>query len=158
MDRGTAKSAAKMLRIVRPHCHEEITAALPWDRSRAQVSWMTADDLPGRNAGKTGLSVGPGFLDDQVFIAVGSGSIYCFDFAPKVFGFEIKRQVACWPRHEIRATAQRTNMVTYLFITTRLGEKHSFETTTMSVSKAQLVEAFLAALGVAQIDRLYLGY
>jgi hypothetical protein len=149
---------ARMIGVVRPYCQDEIIAALLWDRSLAQPSKRTADSLSMKNSGRTSSSPGPGLLPGRVFIAVGRESIHCFDFAVTLFGLNIKRQVACWPRHGTSATAERANMMTWLFLTTDLGERHSFETTTMTLPKGQLVEAFLAALDVEKVDRLYLGY
>jgi hypothetical protein len=157
VDRKTERRMAKMVGVVRPYCRDEIIAALPWDLSLKQPSENTAHSPSVKNSGQTSLSSGPGLLPGRVFIAVGHESIYCFDFAPTLFGFNIKRQVACWPRHGAIVTAERANMMTWLFLTTDLGERHSFETATMTLPKGQLVEAFFAAVNVEKVDRLYLG-
>ncbi len=161
MDKRVVKRAAKTIGLVQPHCQEEILAALTWSRTRtsmSEIAEVLGPQVLKPNACVRESRVSPGVLPDPVLLAVGSESIYAFDFAPRLFGFEVKRLVVCWPRHDLTVAVERANTVTYLTITTRLGESHALEVSTLTMPRGQLVEAFLDVLGPESVERLYLGY
>jgi hypothetical protein len=158
VNKRATRRVANMVDTVQAHCPEKIVAAMPWTRTRAWSPETFSGEGPPQDAAGERAEVAADLLPEQVFVAVGSGSTYAFAFAPKVSGFEIGRQVACWPRHEVSATAERANVVTYLTITTRAGESYRLETSTLTAAKARIVALFLEAWGVQRNDRLYVGY
>jgi hypothetical protein len=84
-------------------------------------------------------------LPNPVFIAVGSKSIYAFDYAPRGFNFKIKKQVARWPKDEVSVVIQRTGaMVTFDLVAA--DESYPLEVATMMGAK-ELVRVFIEALG-----------
>jgi hypothetical protein len=152
-----ARRAAKAISAVQPYCHEQILAALPWSRTRTTRSDIS-EILSPRLLKPKETQASAGVLPDPVLIAVGGKTIYCFDFSPRLSGFKVKRQAACWARNEVTIAVERANAMTYMMISTHLGERHALEVFTVSVPQAQLVDAFLDAIGPESVERLYLGY
>jgi len=144
MDEKTKKQMAKMVDALQPHCDEQIAAAmtcsLPGSMGSALIS---------RLLGGSGGSVQSVKLPNPAFIAVGSKSIYAFDYAPRGFNFKIKKEVARWPKGEVSVEAKNTGAMATFTLTTSSGESYSFEIPTMMGGR-ELVDAFFEALGGSQ--------
>jgi hypothetical protein len=144
VDEKTAKQMAKMTDAVQPYCDEKIVAAMTCSHAGSMSSVLTTKVA--EFMGGIGPGISSGTLPNPVFIAVGSQSVYAFDYAPKGFKFKIKNEVARWPKDELSVAVEKTSMMTHFVIATRSGESHALEVPTMMGGK-ELVDAFLAALG-----------
>ena len=144
MDQKTMKQMAKMVDALQPHCDEEIVAAMTCSHAGSMSSVLVSKLMGGIGAGTKSSN-----LPNPVFIAVGSKSIYAFDYAPRGFKFKIKKQVARWPKDEVSVTVEKTSMMANFVLTTGSGESHSLEVPTIMGGK-ELVDAFLEALGGSQ--------
>ena len=141
MDNKTMKQMAKMVDAVQPHCDEEIVAAMTCSHAGSMSSLLISKLLGGFGAGRK-----TSHLPNPVFIAVGSKSIYAFDYAPRGFKFKIKKEVARWPKDEISVVSEKTSRMATFALTTDSGENYTFELPTMMGGK-ELVDVFLKALG-----------
>ena len=144
MDKKTMKQMAKMVDALQPHCDEEIIAAMTCSHAGSMSSVLVSKLMGGIGAGTSSSN-----LPNPVFIAVGSKSIYAFDYAPRGFNFKIKKEVARWPKNEVRVVAERTSAMTTFVLTTGSGERYPLEVPTMMGGK-ELVDEFLRALGASQ--------
>ena len=144
MDEKHRKQMAKMVDAVQPHCDEPIAAAMT-----CSLAGSMASVLISRILGGSGGSVESVALPNPVFIAVGPKSIYAFEYAPKGFGFKIKREVVRWPRDEVRVETKNPGGMASFTLTTSSGETASFEIPTLMGGR-QLVDAFFEALGGSQ--------
>ena len=144
MDEKTMKQMAKMVDALQPHCDEEIVAAMTCSHAGSMRSGLISKFLGGIGAGTKSSN-----LPNPVFIAVGSKSIYAFDYAPRGFKFKIKKEVARWPKDEVSVVAEKTSMMTTFVLTTGSGESYPLEVPTMMGGK-ELVDVFLKALGGSQ--------
>jgi hypothetical protein len=142
MDEKTMKQMAKMVDAVQPHCDERIVAAMTCSHAGSMRSVL----IP-RLFG--GLRKKPSRLPNPVFMAVGSNSIYAFKYAPRGFGFKIKKEVARWPKDEVSVQIEKTRMMAKFVLTTGSGEHHSLEVATV-MGAEELVDVFLKALGGTQ--------
>jgi hypothetical protein len=144
MDKKTMKQMAKMVDALQPHCDEEIIAAMTCSHAGSMSSALVSKLMGGIGAGTSSSN-----LPNPVFIAVGSKSIYAFDYAPRGFNFKIKKEVARWPKNEVRVVAEKTSAMTTFVLTTGSGERYPLEVPTMMGGK-ELVDEFLRALGASQ--------
>jgi hypothetical protein len=144
MDKKAMKQMAKMLDAVQPKCDEEIIAAMTCSHAGSMSSVLISKLLGGAGAGTKTSN-----LPNPVFIAVGSKSIYAFDYAPRGFKFKIKKEVARWPKDEISLVAEKTRMMVNFVLTTGLGDNYAFEVPIMMGGK-EVVDMFLEALGLPQ--------
>jgi hypothetical protein len=147
LDWLTSKRMAKLIAAAQPLCTEEITAAVTCNRAHSDSAGsdlLTAGWKPLAGARVRRRVLGP---VPDVLLAVGSRSFWAFECAPKVFGIEIKRLVASWPRDGVRVVAEKTMMMIYVIVAPRSGERHAFELSAMSMRGAQLAIAFLDAVG-----------
>ena len=142
MDDKTKKQMAKMVDALQPHCDEPIAAAMTCSLAGSWGSFLTTKLL-----GVGGVRSVK--LPDNVLIAVGSQSIYAFDFAPRGFNYKIKKEVARWPRDEVSVESENTGSMATFTLTTGSGESYSFEIPTMMGGR-ELVEVFFEALGGSQ--------
>jgi len=140
MDKKTKKQMAKMVDAVQPHCDEQIIAAMTCSHAGSMSSLLVSKVLGG--AGGIIQSVK---LPNPVFIAVGSKSIYAFDYAPRGFKFKIKKEVARWSKDEVSVQAENTGAMAALVLTTASGENYPLEIPTMMGAR-ELVGVFLDAL------------
>ncbi len=151
MNEKTRQQMKKMVDAVQPECDEQIVAAMTCSRAGAMSSALVGSVgaglisrlFGGGGGGKKSLK-----LPNPVFIAVGTGSIYAFDYAPRGFKFKIKKQVARWPKDEVNIVVKKTGAMVTFDLTTALGESHPLEVTTMMGAK-ELVEMFFDALDVS---------
>jgi len=141
MDKKTKKQMAKMVDALQPYCEEQIVAAMTCSHAGSMSSVLVS-----RLMGGTGGSVQSINLPNPVFIAVGSESIYAFDYAPRGFKFKIKKEVARWPKDEVSVEAENTGAMATFVLTTGSGESYPFEVPTMMGGR-KLVDVFLSALG-----------
>ena len=141
MDEKTKKQMAKMVDAVQPHCDEEIVAAMTCSHAGSMSSVLVSKMMDGIGAGRKTSD-----LPNPVFIAVGSKTIYAFKFAPRGFKFKIKKEVARWPKNEVRVEAERTKAMATFVMSTGSGENYPLEVPTMMGGK-ELVDVFLEALG-----------
>ncbi len=144
MDDKTRKQMAKMVDALQPHCDEQIVAAMTCSHAGSMGSVLFS-----RLLGGSGGSVKSVKLPNPVFIAVGSKSIYAFDYAPRGFNFKIKKEVARWPRGEVRVESENTGAMATFTLTTGSGESYSFEIPTMMGGR-ELVDMFFSALSGTQ--------
>jgi hypothetical protein len=144
MDEKTMKQMAKMVDALQPHCDEEIVAAMTCSHAGSMSSLLVSKLMGGAGAGAKSSN-----LPNPVFIAVGSKSIYAFDYAPRGFKFKIKKEVARWPKDEVSVIAEKTRTMATFVLTTGSGEHYPLEVPTMMGGR-ELVEVFLDALGGSQ--------
>lgn len=144
MDEKTMKQMAKMVDALQPHCDEEIVAAMTCSHAGSMSSVLASKLMEGIGAGMKSSN-----LPNPVFIAVGSKSIYAFDYAPRGFKFKIKKQVARWPKDEVSVVVEKTSTMATFVLTTGSGESYPLEVPTMLGGK-ELVDMFLKALGGSQ--------
>ena len=144
MDKKTMKQMAKMVDALQPHCDEEIVAAMTCSHAGSMSSVLVSKLTGGIGAGTKSSN-----LPNPVFIAVGSKSIYAFDYAPRGFKFKIKKEVARWPKDEVSVVAEKTSTMATFVLTTGSGESYPLEVPTMMGGK-ELVDVFLKALGGSQ--------
>ena len=143
MDEKTKKQMAKMVDALRPHCDEEIVAAMTCSHAGSMRSVLIPRLLGGLLGGR------PSTLPNPVFIAVGSKSIFAFQYSPRGFGYKIKKQVARWPKDEVTVQVEKTRAMANFVLTTDSGESHSLEVATI-LGAEELVDVFLKALGGSQ--------
>ena len=141
MDKKTEKQMAKMVDALQPHCDEQIVAAMTCSHAGSMSSLLVSKLLGG--GGGVGRSVK---LPNPVFIAVGSNSIYAFDYAPRGFNFKIKKQVARWAKDEVSVETTNTGAMAKFVLTTASGESYPLEIPTMMGGR-ELVDFFFSALG-----------
>jgi hypothetical protein len=141
MDEKTMQQMAKMVDALQPHCDEEIVAAMTCSHAGSMGSGLLTKLFGGFGGGAKSSN-----LPNPVFIAVGSKSIYAFDYAPRGFKFKIKKQVARWPKDEVTVAVDKGRMMASFVLTTGSGESHSLEIPTMMGGK-ELADVFLEALG-----------
>jgi len=144
MDEKTMKQMAKMVDALQPHCDEEIVAAMTCSHAGSMSSLLVSKLMGGIGAGTKSSN-----LPNPVFIAVGSKSIYAFDYAPRGFKFKIKKEVARWSKDEVSVVAEKTSTMATFVLTTNSGESYPLEVPTMMGGK-ELVDVFLKALGASQ--------
>ena len=144
MDKKTEKQMAKMVDALQPHCDEQIVAAMTCSHAGSMSSLLVSKLLGGAGGGTQSVN-----LPNPVFIAVGSKSIYAFDYAPRGFKFKIKKEVARWPRDEVSVQSENTGAMATFVLTTASGESYPLEVPTMMGGR-ELVAAFLDALGGSQ--------
>ena len=144
MDEKTMKQMAKMVDALQPHCDEEIVAAMTCSHAGSMSSVLASKLMGGIGAGAKSSN-----LPNPVFIAVGSNSIYAFDYAPRGFKFKIKKEVARWPKDEVSVEVEKTRTMATFVLTTGSGESHHLEVATM-MGAEELVDVFLKALGESQ--------
>jgi hypothetical protein len=144
MDKKTLKNMAKMVDPVQEHCDEKILAAMTCSHAGSMSSAFIS-----KFTGGAGGIMHTSNLPNPVFIAVGDQTIYAFDYAPRGFKFKIKKEVARWPRSEVKVEVEKTRMMTNFVINTDAGESYALEIPTMMGGQA-LADMFLEALGVPQ--------
>jgi hypothetical protein len=141
MDEKTKKQMAKMVDALQPHCDEEIVAAMTCSHAGAMKSVLF-----GRLLGGFGFGKKTSDLPNPVFIAVGSESIYAFKYSPRGFGYKIKKEVARWPKDDLRVEVEKTRTMANFVLTTSSGESHQLEVSTI-MGAEDLVDVFIEALG-----------
>ena len=144
MDEKTKKQMAKMVDALQPHCDEPIAAAMTCSLAGSMGSLLIS-----RLLGGSGGSVQSVRLPNPVFIAVGTNSIYAFDYAPRGFNFKIKKEVTRWPKNKVHIESKNTGAMATFTLTTGSGESYSFEIPTMMGGR-ELVDVFFEALGGSQ--------
>ena len=144
MDEKTMKQIATMVDALQPHCDEEIVAAMTCSHAGSMSSVLVSKLMGGIGAGTKSSN-----LPNPVFIAVGSKSIYAFDYAPRGFKFKIKKEVARWPKDEVSVEVEKTRTMATFVLTTGSGESHHLEVATV-MGAEELVDVFLEALGGSQ--------
>jgi hypothetical protein len=152
MDEKTKKQMAKMVDALQPHCDEQIVAAMTCSLSGSMSSLLIGGlvtQLISMLQGRSGQGSQSVKLPNPVFIAVGSESIYAFDFAPRGFNYKIKKEVARWPKDDVSIEAENTGAMATFTLTTGSGESYSFEIATLMDAR-ELVAMFFKALGGSQ--------
>jgi hypothetical protein len=141
MDAKTEKQMAKMTDAVQPHCDEQILAAMTCSHAGSMSSVLISKLMGGIGAISKSFD-----LPNPVFIAVGTDTVYAFAYKPRGFKFKIKKEVARWPKNELKVTFEETGMMCYFVLTTSSGESFPMEVPIMMGGK-ELVHLFLNALG-----------
>jgi hypothetical protein len=141
METKFEKQMAKMVDAVQPHCDEQITAAMTCNHAGSMSATLLSKLMFG-----AGAPSGYSRLPNPVFIAVGANTIYAFDYKPSGFKFKIKKEVARWPRNEVKVTAEETGAMCYFVLTTGSGESYPMEIPILLGGK-EVVRLFLDALG-----------
>ena len=141
MDQKTMKQMAKMVDAIQPHCEEKLVAAMTCNHAGSMNSLLVSKLMGG-----IGGIMKSSDLPNPVFIAVGAKSIFAYDYAPRGFGFKIKKEVARWPKDEVKVAAEKSKMMATFVLSTRSGEHYPLEVPTMMGGK-ELVDMFLEALG-----------
>ena len=135
-----AKQMAKMVDSVAPHCDEPIEAAMTCSHA-GSMSAVLLSKLTGGMVGPDRLSE----LPNPVFIAVGSDTVYAFDYRPRGFKFKIKKEAARWPRRDLRVAVEHTDRMCYFTMTTGSGDVYPLEVTTVMGAK-DVVDLFITAV------------
>ncbi len=149
MDKKTREQMANMVDALQPHCDEEIVAAMTCSRAGSMGSALFGSVFSGliaRLLGRGGGGKKSSNLPNPVFIAVGSSTIYAFDYAPRGFKFKIKKEVARWPKDEVSVTVEKTRTMANFVLTTGADESHQLEVATV-MGAGEVVDVFLEALG-----------
>lgn len=141
MDAKSSKQMAKMVDAVQPYCDEQIVAAMTCSHAGSMKSTLVSKFLDGAGAPSRTTD-----LPNPVFIAVGSNTIYAFNYKPRGFKFKIKKEAARWPKDKVKVTVDQTGMMCYFDLTLSSGESHPLEIPTMLGGK-ELVHMFLDSLG-----------
>lgn len=144
MNKKTEKQMANMVDAVQLHCDEQIAAAMTCSLPGSMGSLLIS-----RLFGGSGGSVQSIKLPNPVFIAVGSESIYAFDYRPRGFKFKIKKEVARWSKDEVSVESENTGSMATFTLTMDSGESYSFEIPTMMGGR-ELVDVFFDTLGGLQ--------
>lgn len=144
MDKKTQKKMAKMVDAVQPHCDEEIIVAMTCSHAGSMSSVLVSKVMDAIDAISEGANTSD--LPNPVFIAVGSKTIFAFDYKPRGFKFKIKKEVARWPRDAVRVEAERSRLMATFALITDSGESYPLEIPTMMGGK-ELVDEFLEVLG-----------
>ncbi|MFC2025579.1 hypothetical protein ACFLUC_00105 [Chloroflexota bacterium] len=144
MNEKTLKQMAKMVDALQPHCDEQIAAAMTCSHAGSMSSGLLTKLFGGFGGGAKSSN-----LPNPVFIAVGSKSIYAFDYAPRGFNFKIKKEAARWSRDEVSVEAENTGVMANFVLNTGSGESYHFEIPTMMGGR-ELVNIFFSALGGQQ--------
>ena len=140
MTEKSEKQMARMVDAVQPHCDEAIVAAMTCSHAGSMGSLLAS-----KLAGGIGGTARTSDLPNPVFIAVGAGTIYAFDYRPRGFKFKIKKEVARWPRAGMSIEVEETSRMCYFTMTTSGGESYAMEVPTVMSGK-DLVALFIAAL------------
>jgi hypothetical protein len=140
MDTKSEKQMAKMVEAVQPHCDEQIIAAMTCNHAGSMKSLVFSKLMNGAGAITKSFN-----LPNPVFIAVGTSTIYAFHYKPRGFKFKIKKEVARWPRNEVKITSEETKMMCYFVLSTGSGESFPLEVPIMMGGK-EVVHMFLDAL------------
>ena len=141
MNEKITKQMANMVDAVQPKCDDEIVAAMTCSHSGSMSSGLISKFLGGAGAGTKSSR-----LPNPVFIAVGTKSVYAFDYVPRGFKFKFKKEVARWPKDQVSVTIKKTGAMATFDLNTASGESYPLEVPTMMGGK-ELVEMFLDALG-----------
>ena len=141
MDSKSQKQMAKMVDTVQPFCDEQITAAMTCSHAGSMKSVLLSKLWDGAGAPSQSFD-----LPNPVFIAVGSSTIYAFKYKPRGFKFKIKKEVARWPKDEVKVTKKETSMMCYIVLSMSSGEYYPLEIPVMMGGR-ELVHMFLDALG-----------
>jgi len=141
MEEKTKKQMAKMVDALQPHCDEEIIAAMTCSHTGSMSSVFFSKFLGGLGGGTKSSN-----LPNPVFIAVGTKSIYAFDYAPRGFNFKIKKEVMRWSKDKVTIKAENTGAMATFVLTADTGESYSLEIPTMMGGR-ELVELFFGAFG-----------
>jgi len=152
MNDKTKQQMAKMVDALQPHCDEQIVAAMICSHAGSMSSLFIGGlvtQLISMLQGRSGRGSQSVKLPNPVFIAVGSKSIYAFDFAPRGFNYKIKKEVVRWPRNEVSVESKNSGVMATFTLTTGSGESYSFEITT-AMGGRELVDMFFSALGGSQ--------
>lgn len=144
MEDKTKKQMAKMVDALQPQCDEQIVAAMTCSHAGSMGSFLFSKLLGGGGGNVRSVK-----LPNPVFIAVGTKSIYAFDFAPRGFNYKIKKEIARWPMDEVSVEAENSGAMATFTLTTGSGESYSFEIPTMMGGR-ELVDVFFKALGSSQ--------
>jgi len=136
----TEKQMAKMVDAVQPHCDENIVAAMTCSQAGSMSSLVIPKILTGLGGGKKPIKI-----PNPAFIAVGSETIYIFDYKPRGFKFKIKKEVMRWSRDELSIETENEGGMATFSLTTGTGDSYPFEIPTLMGGK-ELVEIFLNAL------------
>jgi hypothetical protein len=137
------KQMARMVDAVQPHCDEPITAAMTCSHA-GSMSSLLFSKLTGGLSGTARTSE----LPNPVFIAVGSDTVYAFNYRPRGFKFKIKKEVARWPRRDLTVAVEYTERMCYFTMSTPTDEVYAMEVTTVMGAK-DVVDLFVATLGTS---------
>jgi len=88
MDEKTKKQMAKMVDALQPHCDEQIIAAMTCSHAGSMSSGLLSKFLGGLGGNTQSVN-----LPNPVFIAVGTKSIYAFDYAPRELTSRSRRKL-----------------------------------------------------------------
>ena len=135
------KQMAKMVDAVQPYCDEHIIAAMTCSHAGSMSAALVSKLMYG-----AGVPSGYSDLPNPVFIAVGESNIYAFDYKPRGFKFKIKKEVARWPRNEVRLTSEETSMMITFILTTSPDNSYPLEVP-IAMGGRELVHRFLEAIG-----------
>jgi hypothetical protein len=144
MDEKHQKQMARMVDSAQPFCDEKIIAAMTCSHAGSMKSVLLSKFLGGGDFSKDVD------LPNPVFIAVGPSTIYAFKYKPRGFKFKIKKEVARWPKKEVKVSKQETSMMCYIVLATSSGEHYPLEVPVMMGGR-ELVHMFLDAFGEVSI-------
>jgi hypothetical protein len=133
------KAMARMVESVQPHCDETITAAMTCSHAGSMSSFLLT-----KLTGIGGIDRSSD-LPNPVFVAVGSDTVYAFDYKPRGFKYKIKKEAARWPRRDLTVLVEETDRMCYFTLTTGAGDVYPLEVATVMGAK-EIVDMFMATL------------
>ncbi|MEN8154412.1 MAG: hypothetical protein ABFR75_10360 [Acidobacteriota bacterium] len=141
MNEKQKKQMAVMTDAVQPHCDENIIAAITCSHGGTIARTLIAKIF----LGGFGASWGTSGLPNPVFIAVGKKNVYAFSYKPRGFKFKIKKEVARWPKNELRVETDMTGKMYKFKLSTPSDESYSLEIPVMFGGR-ELAQFFLDSL------------
>jgi hypothetical protein len=141
MDEKLEKQMAIMIDAVQPFCDEPIIAAMTCSHTGSMKATLISKFLGGIGAPLKSSS-----LPNPVFMAVGTDTIYAFDYRPRGFRFKIKKEAARWLRKEVQVSVEKTVTMARFVLSIGSGESFNLEIPTL-IGGSELADRFLEALG-----------
>lgn len=141
MDSKIQKQMAVMVDAVQPHCDEPIVAAMTCSHAGSMGSTLLSKFMGG--AGAPGKSFD---LPNPVFIAVGSATVYAFDYKPRGFKFKIKKEAARWPRDKVSVAIEEAPAMITFIMTVASDRSYPLEVP-VAFGGRDLVDMFLNSFG-----------
>jgi hypothetical protein len=141
MNEEMKKQMAIMTEAVQPHCPEEILSAMTCSHSGTMARTLISKIF----FRGVGASWGTSGLPNPVFIAVGRENVYAFDYRPRGFKFKIKKEVARWPRKEMRVETNPGERMFKFTLALPAGEEYPLEIPVFMGGR-ELVEFFIDTL------------
>jgi len=144
----TARRVAMLVAAVQPRCEEEIVAAMTCELGN--IDSMASNLFRAKSKEHAGVAWSGRRVDtlpERMFLALGKHHVYVFEYRLKLFGWDIGRQVARWPRDKTSVVAEYTATMVYFVVATSSGETHALEASVISRPGGRPALDFLKTIG-----------